>query len=318
MSHSHSLRRFATLDASARVFPSREGDWVLCFDADGAKLYHWNGGYFDRVEIDTLPEASVGAFRHNRLWGTLEVAIICADSSIRRFDLASKQELDPIVVEGASALTYDVGGNVLYVGTYNGQVRAFSLESGKETADLQVSSGEITTLVPPNSTNGFLTVICESGDLWKVDLSSEERLLVEIPKGGFVYAECLSSPACAIAANGEGVLSVGNWNNGTQHDLEVEDAVIDLCFLSPVELAVAMPSSVCVVQLANLHLADEAKMPEIEQVGSPYFDNGQMIWPDSRLNQAPEARYITPVHIDQATRIHAVRSSEGQLVVIYE
>lgn len=316
MSHSHSLRRFVTLDASTRVFPSREGDWLLCFDTDGANLYHWNGGYFDRAEFDTLPEASVGAFRHNRLWGTLEVAIICADR-IRRFDLASKQELDPIVLEGASALTYDVGGNVLYVGTHKGQVRAFSLASGKEIADLQVSSGEIANLVPPNSTTGFLTVICESGELWKVDLSSEERLLVEIPQGGLVYAECLSSPACALAANGEGFLSIGNWNNNTQHDLEVEDTVIDLCFLSPVELAVAMPSSVCIVQLANLHLADEAKMPEIEEVGSPYFVNGQLIWPESRLNQ-PEAKYITSVHIAQATRIHGLRCSDGQLVVVYE
>ncbi len=312
-------RKFAVVDPATRVFLSRDGDWLLCFAEEGAKVYSWNRYFSREMDIPVLEEGTVGAFRHDQFRGTFEVAIVCGDQ-IRRFDLKSKQELQPIAVPGASALVYNVSGDVLLVGTRAGMVKTFSLVGNTSSLILtkQVCSREITQIVPSAAATA-MALFSESGECVQFELTTGVSIPVEGFSGSAVFAQSLNSPGYAVAI-GDGVLEVGNWETGDTYVLALGRTITDLCFLSPVKLAVSMTNSVSIVHLDRLAQDDS---PELQtnsgQSGGLIFVNGQLVELPSPLDTQPsEAQCIEPVFLQYTERVHGLRCDDDGLVVVFE
>jgi hypothetical protein len=321
-------RKFCVVDPATRVLPSRMADWLLCFAAEGAKVFRWddNAGYFTReMDIPVLEEGTVGAFRHDQFYGTFEVAIVCGDQ-IRRFDLKSKQELQPIMVSGASALVYDMSGNVLIVGTQAGMVKTFSLVGNAPSLLLTepVCSREIIQMVPAAA--NAIALFSESGECVQFELTTGLSIPVEGVSGSAVFAQSLDSPEYALAIDG-GVLEVGNWETGDTHTLMLGHKITHLCFLSPVRLAVSMTkswtNSLCIVHLDRLDSPEppttSGRSDGLMFDNGSRFENGQLVGIPSALDtQLSEPQYIEPVFLQYTERVHGLHCDDDGLVVVFE
>lgn len=315
-------RYFSVVDPTTRVASSNEGDKVVRLSADGAQVFSWTKvsdryDFRPDTDIPLLPDGTVAAFSHRQFLGTVEVSIICGDGTIRRFDCKSKQELPSIIVPGASALVYNVPGDVLSVGTVTGAVHAFDLSGSLPTKVLrkQVCSGEINQMVPYPSVDA-VTLFTETDECWQVSLTSDLSLKVADCPRSSVFAQSRMSPAFALATK-DGVLGVGNWETGDSLELEAGSTITDLYFLSPVDLAVAMKNEVSIVHLDRVRNEPPAYQPPSD--GFIFVDRHLMEVP-SRLAQPAQADYIEPVFLPYGTeRVHALRcNDEGHLVVVFE
>jgi hypothetical protein len=315
-------RKHFVMDASARVFPSRNGDWLICFDADGGKFYRFDSGMFLReLAIETVA-GTVGAFRHDQFRGTFEAAIICDDGQIRRFDILSKTELPPISVPGASALEYSAGGDQLMVGTVVGEVHVFTLQGDNpRLLKTQAACEHPVERLVADPFGKAVNVLSEGAEHVMI-AEGHEPVSNEMPSPITAYTHSPDSPAYAIALR-EGILGIFNWENGAAIELEVDGIITDLCFLSSTELAIAFEAEVLIIHLDRLGNSDSsatAEPPTNAVVdGFRFNSDGQQVEILDRLSQPADAACFEPVYLPNASRIHGVRrGNNGQTVVIFE
>lgn len=315
-------RKFPVLDAAARVQVSRAGDRVLLFDQDGTKLYQSKGNLWEREDwLPLMPCATAGAFRHNQFYGTRELAVLDGEQ-VHRFDLNSHSELPGVQVDEADSLTYGIGSGepLLAVRSSRGMLTSFDLQTDAAPALLsskRTGTGE-TRLIGANSADS-IAVFTEGGECVFASLRGNEAEVLEgWHEGPIVFAQCPASGAYAVSTPGR--LGVFENSSGTGHELQVDRPVVDLCFLSPVRLAVAFADEVNVISLDKLEAGDSIHTPDEPGTGDGFlFIDGKLVEIPNRLNTPPEARYIERFPLGGGTLCHAVRcDSEGNLVVIYE
>lgn len=317
-------RKHSVMDASARVFPSRNGDSLICFDADGGKFYRFDSGMFLReMAIETVA-GTVGAFRHDQFRGTFEAAIICDDGQVRRFDILSKTELPPIYVPGASALEYSVGGEQLTVGNFGGEIHVFTLQGDNpRLLETQAACEHPVERLVADQFSKAMIVLSEGAEY--VTLAEGfEPVSNQMPSPITAYTHSPDSPAYAIALR-QGILVISNWENGAAIELEVDGIIIDLCFLSSTELAIAFETGVQILHLDRLGDGDdsattESSLPTNASVdGFRFNSEGEWVEILDRLAQPKYADCFESVYLQNPSRIHGVRRGDnGQLVVIFE